>query len=143
MKIRSMKIRPVEIRSIAGDARGLSIVEFALFAPIFIGMIIAAAQLSLVFFANAGIKNAVGEGARLASLYPRPTNAQIAARITARRLGVDPAYLTGPTFVEGLSGGANYLDITMTYSAPVDFLFYEVGPIKLTHTRRVYTHSAS
>ncbi len=133
----------MKIRSIRDDTKGIGMVEFALFAPVFIGMIIAAAQLGLLFFANAGIKNAVSEGARLASLYPRPSNAQIAARITRHRLGVDPVYLTGPTFAEGVVSGSHYLEITMRYSAPVDFLFYKVGPITFTQTRRVYTHAPS
>jgi Flp pilus assembly protein TadG len=130
-----MKMR----RFLSRDSRGATLVEFAILAPVFIGMIIAAAQLGLLFFANAGLKNAVSEGARLATIYPRPTNTQIQAKISQRRFGLDPAYVTGPSFVEGTDGGAAYTEITMSYAAPVNFLFYRVTGFTLSQTRRVYT----
>ena len=70
-------------------------------------------------------------------------NAQIAARISQKRFGLDPAYLTGPTIVPGNEGGATYSEITLSYAVPLNFLFYKVGPIRLSQTRRVYTQPAS
>jgi Flp pilus assembly protein TadG len=125
------------------DQRGAGAVEFALIAPLFCAFIIGIGQLGLLFFANAGLTNAVAEGARLATLFPRPTDAAIAAQISQKRFGLDPALLTGPTIVNGVSGGATYADITMTYSAPVNFLFLNVGPVRLSQTRRVYTQPTS
>jgi Flp pilus assembly protein TadG len=121
------------------DERGASVIEFALLAPVLVGFIIGISQLGLLFFANAGLGNAVSEGARLATLYPRPSDATIAARINDRRFGLDPAYVTGPTFAPGVVDGAPYVEITMSYAAPLNFLFYKVGPIRLSQTRRVYT----
>ena len=138
-----MRIRRSASRNLLRDRRGISVVEFAFLAPVFIGLIFAVSQLGMLFFANAGLKNAVSEGARLATLYPRPTNAAISAKIARNRFGVDPSYLSEPTFAEGTSNGAAYTEITMRYSAPIDFLFYKVGPITLTQTRRVYTQPAS
>ena len=123
------------------DSRGVGAVEFALLAPLFLALIFAVVQLGLVFFANAGLKNAVSEGARLASIYPRPTNSQIAARISSTKFGLDPAHLSPPTIVDGIVDGARYADITMTYNAPLDFIFYQPPPIRLVQTRRVFTHS--
>ena len=134
-----MRPRPPGRADLLRDGRGVSAVEFALIAPVFIGLIFAASQLSMVFFANAGIKNAVSEGARLASLYPKPSNDDIAAQIARNRFGVDPAYLSAPTFSEGTSNGAAYTEISIRYSAPIDFMIYKFGPITLTQTRRVYT----
>jgi Flp pilus assembly protein TadG len=125
------------------DERGAGAVEFALIAPLFFGFIIAIGQLGLLFFANAGLTNALAEGARLATLFPRPTDAAITQRITQKRFGLDPARLTGPTIVNGTADGAAFAEITMTYSAPVNFLFLNVGPIRLTQTRRVYTQPIS
>ena len=125
------------------NQRGAGAVEFALIAPVLFGFIFAVAQLGILFFANAGLRNAVGEGARLATLYPRPSDAQIIARITEKKFGLDPAYLVGPRIVNGTSAdGASYADITMSYSAPMNFLMFDMGPIKLTKTRRVYTQPA-
>jgi Flp pilus assembly protein TadG len=125
------------------DERGAGVVEFALIAPLFCAFIIAIGQLGLLFFANAGLTNAVAEGARLATLFPRPSDAAIASKISQKRFGLDPARLTGPTIVNGTSDGAAYADITMTYSAPVNFLFLNVGPVRLSQTRRVYTQPTS
>lgn len=126
-------------KEISRDERGASVIEFALLAPVLVGFIIAISQLGLLFYANAGLGNAVSEGARLATLYPRPTNEQIAARVNDRRFGLDPAYVSGPTIVDGVADGAPYAEITMTYAAPLNFIFYQVGPIRLSKTRRVYT----
>jgi Flp pilus assembly protein TadG len=126
-------------RCLKKDASGISAVEFALVSPVLFGFLIALFQVGMLFFANAGLNNALADGARLASLYPRPTNAQIAARITDRRFGVEPERLVGPTFENGTSNGATYTEITLRYSVPVDFIFYEWGPITLSATRRVYT----
>jgi Flp pilus assembly protein TadG len=132
-----------KLRRIGRDERGASVVEFALLAPVLVGFIIAISQLGLLFYANAGLGNAVSEGARLATLFPRPTNEQIAARINERRFGLDPAYVVGPTIVDGSDNGTPYADITMSYAAPLNFIFYKVGPIRLTRTRRVYTQPTS
>lgn len=121
------------------DNRGAAILEFAIIAPVFFGMIFAIAQLGLLFFANAGLGNAVAEGARLATLYPRPTDAQIMARITDKRFGLDPARIVGPTIVNGSLDGASYAEITMRYDAPMNFVFFDIGPVTLTKMRRVYT----
>ena len=128
---------------IGRDERGASVIEFALLAPVLVGFIIGISQLGLLLYANAGLGNAVSEGARLATLYPRPTNEQIAARINDRRFGLDPAHLSGPTIVEGVADGAPYADITMTYAAPLNFIFYKTSPVRLSKSRRVYTQPRS
>jgi Flp pilus assembly pilin Flp len=133
----------MSIRRLRKDKRGISAVEFALVAPVLFGFLIALFQVGMLFFANAGLNNAVADGARLASLFPRPTNAQIAARIADRRFGLEPERLVGPIFEEGTSNGATFTDITLRYSVPVDFIFYEWGPITLSATRRVYTQPTS
>jgi Flp pilus assembly protein TadG len=133
-------IKPARI---GRDERGASVIEFALLAPVLVGFIIGISQLGLLFYANAGLGNAVSEGARLASLYPRPTNEQIAARINDRRFGLDPAYVRGPTIVEGVADGAPYAEITMNYAAPLNFIFYKTNPVRLSQTRRVYTQPST
>ena len=85
----------------------------------------------------------MAEGARLASLYPRPSNEQIIAKVTDKRFGLDPAHIVGPNIVDGSLDGASYAEITMRYEAPMNFLFFDVGPIPLTKTRRVYTQPTS
>jgi Flp pilus assembly protein TadG len=124
------------------DRRGLGAVEFALACPILLLGIIGTAQLGTLYFANAGLTNAIAEGARLATIYPRPTNTQIQARITAKRFGLEPARMTTPVITSGTSDGANYLEISATYSVPLDFVFLQTRPVTLTKRRRVFVHSA-
>lgn len=122
------------------DSRGASLVEFAFVLPILVAFIFAIAQLGIFYFAKSGLSSAVGEGARMATIYPRPTDEQIIQRITSRRFGLDPAFVTGPTLTHGVVNGRNYVDIEMTYQAPVDLLFAPGPKVTLTERRRAYEH---
>jgi Flp pilus assembly protein TadG len=134
---------------LARDARGISALEFGLLAPVFIAMIIGVGQIGILFQAQAGLRHAVSEGARYATIYVynssgvamRPTNAQIIAKVTSSKYGLNSAYITGPTITSGTSNGATYLDITMSYAVPLDFVFYHPAAITLTETRRAYVQS--
>ena len=123
------------------DRRGAAALEFAFAAPILFGFIIGIAQLGILFFANSGLKSSVGEGARYATIYPKPSNAEIANRITSRRFGLDPAYLMGPTVADCKVGERACLDIEMKYAAPIDFLFFQTPPVTLVERRRVFVQS--
>lgn len=123
------------------DESGAPALEFALIAPALVMIVVGIAQLGVLFMANAGLRNAVAEGARLATIHPRPNDATIQARIAASEFGLNPANLTTPTITPGTSDNANYLDISATYSVQLDFLFYTPDPITLTETRRVFVHA--
>lgn len=122
------------------DKRGIGAVEFALAAPMLLAFIVGIAQLGMLFFANAGLKSAVAEGARYATIYPRPNNARIIQRITDQRFGLDPAYITNPTVTSAKVGTRDYITISMSYDVPLDFIFYRTDPIKLVETRRVFVY---
>lgn len=115
-------------------------VEFALAAPVLLAFIVGIAQLGMLFFANSGLKSAVGEGARYATIHPRPSNAQIIQRITDQRFGLDPAYITNPTVTSAKVGTRDYITISMSYDVPLDFIFYKTDPIKLVERRRVFVY---
>jgi Flp pilus assembly protein TadG len=122
---------------------GMGAVEFALITPVLLAFIVGVAQVGTLFFANSGLKSAVGEGARFATIHPRPSNAQIIQRITDKRFGLETARITGPAITPGTVGTRNFLTITMSYSVPLDFIFYSTTPITLTETRRVFVHPAT
>jgi Flp pilus assembly protein TadG len=127
------------LRSLLRDRQGLGAVEFALIAPVIFAFIIAISQVGMLFYANAGLNNALADGARFAIIFPRPTNEQISARITDRRFGLDPAFITGPTYSTPVtSNGITHMDITLSYAAPMDFIFFRASPVTLSETRRVY-----
>lgn len=125
------------------DTRGASAVEFAIVAPVLIAFLFGVAQLGILFFANAGLQNALAEGARLATIFPRPTEADVTARITEKRFGLDPARLTDPSFAYGTTNGMTYADISLSYSMPLNLWLVETAPITLTQSRRVYIQPAS
>ena len=125
-------------KRLRSDRKGGAAAEFAIIAPVLIGALVGLAQLGILFFANAGLSNAVAEGARYATIYPRPSNTQIQARISAQRWGLNPTYLTTPTITPGTSNGATYLDISMSYNVPLNFVFFQGPSVTLTKTRRAY-----
>jgi Flp pilus assembly pilin Flp len=132
----------LSFKALLRSNRGAGLVEFALIAPVLITFIIGIAQLGGLFFANAGLKSAVGEGARLATIFPRPTNEQIIARITSRRFGLEPTRVSEPTLAHGTTtNGRNYVDIEMTYTTPLSFIFFDTPPLTLVERRRAFIHA--
>lgn len=128
-------------RPLRRDARGIAAVEFGLLVPIFLGMIIGATQLGVLFFAHAGLRNAVGEAARYATIWPRPTDAQIKTYLLGHRFGLIPANMGTPQITTGTDNSAPYLEIQVTYAVPLEFIFYHPPAITLTERRRVYVQS--
>ena len=127
-------------RGLRRDARGASAVEFALAVPILLGFVLGIAQLGLLFFAEADLRNAVAAGARHASIYPRPADEAVIARISAKVAGLKPERIEGPNIVHGVDGdGRDYADIEMGYEMPLNFLLFETPPVPLREVRRVYT----
>lgn len=129
----TMKIPPL-----LSNIRGAAAMEFALVAPAFIALLIGIAQLGILFFANAGLNDALAEGARYATIFPQPTEAQIKTRINAKRFGLDPSRLTISPFVYGTANSSNFATITMTYSVPLNFVFFNAGPVTIRQSRRAY-----
>ena len=127
------------------DQRGAGIVEFALAAPVLFLILIGLAQLGILFFANAGLSHAVAEGARLAAIYPRPADDEVAAAILQSEFGLNNRELLGePEIVHGTdANGFTFADISLSYSVPVNFVFFETPPITLTENRRVFTQPAA
>lgn len=117
---------------------GASAVEFAFAVPVLLVLIIGIIQLGILFMANAGLQQAVEEGARFATIYPNPNDSAIIARVNDKRFGLDAANVTGPSVTHGTSNGVSYVDVTMSYSAPLNFVFFETAPVTLSHTRRAY-----
>lgn len=122
--------------------RGVGALEFALITPAMVLIIAGIAQLGILFMANAGLRNAVAEGARYATIWPRPSDTQIQAYITDRRFGLDPANTTTPTIVHGVADDANYIDIGMTYTLDLNFVFFTIDDVTLTESRRAFIHAA-
>ena len=121
------------------DEKGAGALEFALAAPAILMFIVGIAQLGMLCMADAGLNTAVAEGARAAAVYPTPNDSTVIDRINSARWGMQTSRITGPTISRGTDSNGNaYLDITMSYSAPLDFIFLRLQPVNLSKVRRVY-----
>lgn len=122
------------------DQKGIGAVEFALVAPAFIAMIVGVSQMGKLFFANADMKNAAAAGARAASVWPIPDDATILAAVNGRLAASNASSRATPSVVRGTDANGNaYVEIRMSYTVPLEFIFFEMAPITLTDSRRVFT----
>jgi Flp pilus assembly pilin Flp len=119
------------------EVRGAAALEFALVAPIFISLLIGIAQLGLVFFANAGLSNAVAEGARHATLHPRPTETEVEEKIEGGQFGLNPDALDVRSVTYNVAAAPSFAEIEMSYTMSLNFIVAEY-PLTLTKTRRAY-----
>ncbi|WP_338504968.1 TadE/TadG family type IV pilus assembly protein [Sphingomonas kaistensis] len=130
------------------DERGGAMVETALALPILLTMIWGIVQFGLAMHANNGIQNALGEGARYATLCVnptlvngcrRPTDAQIIARIKERRFSSTYGSFDEPTVTPSPSTATMpYVDLQVVYRMPTSLIFVN-GPVMVfTRTKRVY-----
>jgi Flp pilus assembly protein TadG len=131
-------------RTLRRDESGAAVVELALSLPVLVAMIYGIFEFSQLYEANAGMQHALGEGARLATLYDTttsdhvPTDAAITAKINAKLFGPaggsfnvsDPVTAAAPD---------HYKTLTITYTRTMNFLFFTGPTITLTRTKRVYT----
>jgi hypothetical protein len=95
-------------------------------------------QIGVILAANAGMQHALGEGARFATIFPTPTNAQIEARITAKKFGVHVGTWGNPVVTDAASPDTGYKTLSISYSVTPNFLFFNGPAINWTRTKRVY-----
>jgi Flp pilus assembly protein TadG len=122
---------------LARDRRGATAAEFSLVLPMFMMFVFAFFGLGAVFWANAGLRNAVGEGARVATLFPRRDNATIISTIQNSSFGLGN-WMGAPSLTAGTANGQDFVDITVTVNPRFKLLFINVQPITFTERRRVY-----
>jgi len=126
------------VRALRASTRGSATAEFALAVPILVLFLAGIAQLGVLFAANAGLQQAVGEGARLATIYPRPDDATITARMHNASFALKATYLDAPTITHGVANGVSYVDISLTYHPALNFIFFMGPQISMTQSRRAY-----
>jgi Flp pilus assembly protein TadG len=124
------------------DQQGAAALEFALAAPVLITMVVGMAQLGVMYSANTGVHHAVEEGARLATIFPTPTNEEISQRVLSTKFMVSntatPEVTRGTT-----SAGEPYIDISLSHTVPLDFIFFSLDPVTVQHSRRVFRQLAA
>jgi Flp pilus assembly pilin Flp len=117
---------------------GAAVVEMAFAFPVLIMLIWMIVQLGLVFRAMAGIQHALGEGARLATIWPVPDVEDIQERMDEAVYGIGPGDFDIPEPESGIADGSAYLDLEVTYTQPTDLLIIPGPTIEVSRTKRVW-----
>ena len=124
------------LRQLAADRAGSSAIEFAISVPVLVMLIWGICQVGLLYEANSGMQHALGEGARLATIYPTPTDTQIQSKITSAKFGLGNGTWSTPTIATDTT--AKTKTITVNYSQPTDFLFLPGPTVTLSASKVVY-----
>lgn len=128
--------------SLRSDERGAAAIEMALTLPIVILFIYGIFQLGAIMAADAGMQHGLGEGARMATLFPTPAESAIRTRIADRTFSINIGTFDTPTITHSVtSTGAldnKYMDMSITYRVTPNFLLFNGPPVVLTRTKRVY-----
>ena len=138
------------ISALIRDERGATVIEFAFALPILVVMLWMLVQLGFMLRANAGIQQALGEGARFATLCVnpdvnlgcrQPTEAQVKARMEAAVGGHELGTFTAETPTRGDLDGAVYYDLRVTFSMPTSLIIYPGPTVSLGKSKRVWVAS--
>ena len=141
-------------KRITRDEQGAAAVEMAFAIPILVVMIWMFVQLAQVYRALAGIQQALGEGARYATLCMNPSSAgcsspppgtgtspasgTIKAKIRDGVYGIGPGTFTIDDPVSGTSGTGKYYDLKVNYTQPTDMLLFPGPTINVSRSKRVW-----
>lgn len=126
------------LRNLRRNRRGVATIEMAFALPALIIMMWMIIQAGLVFRAMSGIQHALGEGARYATLYPKHSDVEIKAKITAAVYGIGPGNFAIAAPVNGKADGSSYLDLTVTYTQATDLLLLPGPTISVSRSKRVW-----
>lgn len=127
-----------KFRRLIRNDRGAAVIETAFALPALIILVWAVVQLGLVFRAMSGIQHALGEGARLATIWPQPTDDAIKDRINEVVYGIGPGVFNVADPVPGAESGTSYLDLEVTYTQETDLLLLPGPTITVSRTKRVW-----
>jgi len=133
------------------DDKGAAAVEMAFVLPVLVVMIWMFAQLAQVYRALAGIQQALGQGARYATLCINPTSlgctsptaAEVKTVIDQSVYGLGPGTFTAPVPTEGTSGTSKYYDLKVIYSQPTSLLLVPGPTVTMTRSKRVWIAAAA
>jgi len=120
------------------DDRGTAIIETAFALPALVLMMWMLVQAGLVFRAMSGIQHGLGQGARMATLFPKPSNDAIEGAINSAVYGIGPGTFDIEDPVSGTADGATYLDLKVTYTQPTDMLLFPGPTITVSRSKRVW-----
>jgi len=125
------------------NERGTATIEMAICLPVLVVMLWGIFQIGIAFQASAGMQHALGEGARLATICQSPTargvctsatNDEIKALIATKAFGTGVGTFTVPDVEEG----AGFRILRVSFTMPMNFLFFNGPAVTLAQSKRVY-----
>ena len=136
--------------SLLRSDRGAAAIEMAFALPIMIVMIWMFVELAQVYRATAGIQQALGQGARYATLClnpsitgcTTPTATQVKAKISSSVYGDGPGTFTVADPVSGQSGTSKYYDLKVSYTQATNMLLFPGPTVSLSRSKRVWVAGA-
>jgi hypothetical protein len=129
------------LRKLRRSERGAAVIEMAFALPALIMMMWMIVQLGLVFRAMSGIQHGLGEGARLATLFPQPDDEAIHDKIEEAVYGIGPGHFDISEPETGEADGATYMDLEVTYTQSTDLLIIPGPDISVSRSKRVWIAS--
>ena len=79
------------VGTIRADQRGAAAIEMAFALPVLLLFVYGIFQFGVILQANAGMQHALGEGARYATLYPKPADSLIVTKMGDKVFGMTRA----------------------------------------------------
>jgi Flp pilus assembly protein TadG len=136
---------------LAGNEKGAAAIEMAFALPVLVIMIWAFVQLAQVYRALAGIQQALGQGARYATLCldpsfagcTSPTAQQVKDKIDQSVYGLGPGTFTTPLPTSGTAGTSKYYDLRVTYTQPTSLLLMPGPTMTMSRTKRVWISTST
>ena len=122
-------------RRLLREEKGATIIEFAFAFPALVVLLYAIAQLGLMYRAMSGIQHSLGEGSRMATLFPRPSTDDIEDRMEEVVFGIGPGdfEIPEPTEVN------DTILLRVTYTQPTSLLLFPGPTIAVSRQKLVYT----
>ena len=126
-------------KTIRGDERGVAMIETAFALPVLLLFVFGIWQFGLILQANAGIQHALGEGARYATLYPKPSDSLIESKMANEVFGLNVGTFSAPTVsTPATTVCTNCRLLTVNYTVTPNFIFFNGPQITLVRTKQVY-----
>lgn len=134
-------------RTLRNEEDGAAAIELAFALPILIAMMWMVVQLGFVYQALAGMQQALGQGARYATLCINPSSTgcsapsadQIRTKINDSVFGTAAGQFDVPVPTSGTSGTSKFYDLTVNYTQPTTLLVFPGPTINITRKKRVWT----
>ena len=131
------------LRALKRDENGSLGFEFAIALPILVTLMLGILQFAMVLHTSGAMRNAMGEGLRLAKVNPDATDAEVTDETKDEFVGVAHSGIKSLKFERGTSAnGASYGKMTMQYEMTPLLPFAPIPPIVINEEKQIYLQAS-